>query len=205
MSQMLSIFSLCLQQPTKFHRFLLLTLNLMGKWEQTPATLNCCQFPATAGRITAPCGITMGWFLILKKYHTPTKNIHQAEAVILFMAWLNDIFNIYSIIIRTWVHVILYNMRILSQVPAWNLKLYIFPLLCAILIMINTLLITEPTIYHHVFSCFFGPTFSTEALSGMKLPACPPPGLTPLADEGRAGLKATESRPLEKVRKEINT
>lgn len=34
----------------------------------------------------------------------------------------------------------------------------------------------------------------------MKPPTCPPPGLTPPADEGRTGLKATESRTLEKVR-----
>lgn len=43
-------------------------------------------------------------------------------------------------------------------------------------------------------------TFFTEALSGLKPPTCPPPGLTPPVDEGRTGLKATENRQLEKVR-----
>lgn len=45
-----------------------------------------------------------------------------------------------------------------------------------------------------------GPASSTESLGGTKPPPCPPPGLTPPVDEGRTGLKATESRPLEKVR-----
>nr|XP_046263164.1 bicaudal C homolog 2 [Scatophagus argus] len=40
---------------------------------------------------------------------------------------------------------------------------------------------------------------SLEVLSGTKPRPSPPPGLTPPADEGRTGLKATDSRPLEKI------
>ncbi|KAM9356873.1 bicaudal C homolog 2 [Symphorus nematophorus] len=38
-----------------------------------------------------------------------------------------------------------------------------------------------------------------EALSGTKPRPSPPPGLTPPADDGKTGLKGTDSRPLEKI------
>ncbi|XP_076594918.1 bicaudal C homolog 2 [Chaetodon auriga] len=43
------------------------------------------------------------------------------------------------------------------------------------------------------------PAPTPEALSGSKPRPSPPPGLTPPADEGRTGLKGTDSRPLEKI------
>ncbi|XP_019109294.2 bicaudal C homolog 2 [Larimichthys crocea] len=42
-------------------------------------------------------------------------------------------------------------------------------------------------------------TATPEVLSGTKPRPSPPPGLTPPADEGRTGLKGTDSRPLEKI------
>uniref|UniRef100_UPI0037E7D14F bicaudal C homolog 2 n=1 Tax=Semicossyphus pulcher TaxID=241346 RepID=UPI0037E7D14F len=43
------------------------------------------------------------------------------------------------------------------------------------------------------------PALTPDVLSVMKPRPSPPPGLTPPADEGRPGLKGTESRPLEKI------
>ncbi|KAM6952368.1 bicaudal C homolog 2 [Lycodopsis pacificus] len=43
------------------------------------------------------------------------------------------------------------------------------------------------------------PAIPPELLTGTKLRPSPPPGLTPHADEGRTGLKGTDSRPLEKI------
>ncbi|XP_068570816.1 bicaudal C homolog 2 [Cebidichthys violaceus] len=43
------------------------------------------------------------------------------------------------------------------------------------------------------------PAITPELLTGTKLRPSPPPGLTPHADEGRTGLKGTDSRPLEKI------
>jgi len=57
-------------------------------------------------------------------------------------------------------------------------------------------------IHYHVssFCSGSGTARSPELLTGTKLRPSPPPGLTPhAADEGRTGLKGTDSRPLEKV------
>ncbi|KAL6117669.1 uncharacterized protein ACO6RY_15404 [Pungitius sinensis] len=43
------------------------------------------------------------------------------------------------------------------------------------------------------------PAIPPELLSGTKLRPSPPPGLSPHADEGRTGMKGTDSRPLEKI------
>nr|XP_020480083.1 protein bicaudal C homolog 1-like [Monopterus albus] len=43
------------------------------------------------------------------------------------------------------------------------------------------------------------PAPTLEVLTGTKPWLSPPPGLTPSADEGRTGLKGTDSRPLEKI------
>ncbi|XP_077957859.1 bicaudal C homolog 2 isoform X1 [Gasterosteus aculeatus] len=43
------------------------------------------------------------------------------------------------------------------------------------------------------------PVIPPELLSGTKLRPPPPPGLSPHADEGRTGMKGTDSRPLEKI------
>ncbi|XP_049441685.1 bicaudal C homolog 2 [Epinephelus fuscoguttatus] len=43
------------------------------------------------------------------------------------------------------------------------------------------------------------PAPTPEVLTGTKPRPSPPPGLTPHADEGRTGLKGTDSRPLEKI------
>ncbi|XP_054454078.1 bicaudal C homolog 2 [Anoplopoma fimbria] len=43
------------------------------------------------------------------------------------------------------------------------------------------------------------PAITPELLTGIKLRPSPPPGLTHHADEGRTGLKGTDSRPLEKI------
>ncbi|KAK5864821.1 hypothetical protein PBY51_016032 [Eleginops maclovinus] len=44
-----------------------------------------------------------------------------------------------------------------------------------------------------------GPAAPSEAQTVIKTRPLPPPGLTPHADEGRIGLKGTDSRPLEKI------
>ena len=43
------------------------------------------------------------------------------------------------------------------------------------------------------------PALTPEVLMGNKTWPTPPPGLSPPADEGRTGLKGSDSRPLEKV------
>lgn len=76
---------------------------------------------------------------------------------------------------------------------------------------LNTVILTDINVMKlfdyamfHVSSCESGsvPAASIEALSAATKPhPSPPPGLTPPADEGRTGLKGTDSRPLEKVKR----